>query len=141
MPSMKSLFNEGQPAAGSRGVSVALRSSGEEKREVVAIGGLKAPASKGPLRVSGLPARRQAHAHAHAAFEGKDVLRLSGFRRANLLGRFPDGRGFDVAIVRRENFLASSEGGVSGRQDRTAKRDLSTRFRWRKRPTGRAEKA
>lgn len=69
----------------------------------------KPPASKEPLWAI-LPARRWARADAYAAFEGKDARRLSGFRGANLLGRFPDGRGSDVAIVRGENFLVSPKG-------------------------------
>lgn len=130
------LFNEGQLATGLRGVSVALRGGGGGEEEAVVIGRLKDPTSKEPLWAIDLPARRWAHANAYAAFEGKDARRLSGFRGANLLGQFPDGRGFDIAIVRRQNFLVSPKKVASGRQERIAKGNLSTRFRWRRRPTG-----
>lgn len=93
------------------------------------IGRLKDPASIEPLWAIDLPARRWAHANAYAAFEGKDARRLSGFRGANLLGQFPDGRGFDIAIVRRHYFFVSPKKVVSGRQERSAKGNLSTRFR------------
>ena len=130
------LFNEGQLATGLRGVSVALHVRGEGKEEAVVVGRLKDPASKEPLWAIDLPARRWAHATAYAAFEGEDARMLSGFRGAILLGQFPDGRGFDIAIVRRGNFLASSKEVVVERQERIARRNLLARFRWHRRPTG-----
>jgi hypothetical protein len=128
------LFKEGQLATGLRSVSVALRVRGEGKEEAVVVGRLKDPASKEPLWAIDLPARRWAHANAYAAFEGGRLL--SGFRGANLLGQFPDGRVFDIAIVRRGNFLVSSKKVVLERQERIARRNLPARFRWHRRPTG-----
>jgi hypothetical protein len=84
------------------------------------IGRLKDPASIEPLWAIDLPARRWAHANAYAAFEGKDARRLSGFRGANLLGQFPDGRRFDIAIVRRHYFFVSQR--RSSRDVRSAAR-------------------
>ena len=129
------LFNEGQLATGLRGVSVALRSGGAGEEETVVIGRLKDSGSKEPLWTIDLPALRWAHANAYAAFEGKDARRLSGFRGANLLGQFPDGRGFDIAIVRRQNLFVPPKKVVSGRQERIEKGNFSTRFRWRRRPS------
>ena len=130
------LFNEGQLATGLRGVSVALRVGGEGGRG----GGHGWTPQRSHFQRASLGYRPAGpalgHANAYAAFEGKDARMLSGFQGANLLGQSPDGRGFDIAIVRRGNFLASSKKVVLERQERIARRNLLARFRWHRRPTG-----
>ena len=97
------LFNEGQLATGLRGVSVALY--GEDEK--VAIERLRDPTSKEPLWAIDLPSRRWTHASAYARFEDEEARMLSGFRRASLLGQFPDGRAFELTIVERRDYVAN----------------------------------
>jgi hypothetical protein len=61
---------------------------------------------------------------------------LSGFRRADLLGRFPDGRVFKLTIVERRDFVASPKKAVSDRQDYVASRNFYSRLRGRRRTAG-----
>ena len=126
------LFNEGQLATGLRGVSVALY--GEDEK--VAIGRLRDPASKNPLWTIDLPSRRWTHASAYILFEDEEARMLSGFRRVDLLGRFPDGRVFKLTIVERRDFVASPKRVVSDRQEYLANRKFYSRLRGRRRTTG-----
>ena len=57
---------------------------------------------------------------------------LSGFRRADLLGRFPDGRVFKLTIVERRDFVASPKRVVPDRQEYVANRNLYSRLRGRR---------
>jgi hypothetical protein len=126
------LFNEAQLATGLRGVSVALY--GEEDK--VAIGRLRDPTSKKPLWTIDLPSRRWTHASAYALFEDEEARMLSGFRRADLLGRFPDDRVFKLTIVERRDFVASPKKVVPSRQEYVANRNLYSRLRGRRRNPG-----
>ena len=126
------LFNETQLATGLRGVSVALYAE-EDK---VAIGRLKDPISKEPLWAIDLPARRWTHASAHVLFEDEEARMLSGFRRADLLGQFPDGRVFKLTIVERRDFVASPKKLVPNRQEYLASRNFYSRLRGRRRTAG-----
>ena len=126
------LFNEGQLATGLRGVSVALY--GED--ETVAIERLRDPTSQEPIWALDLPSRRWTHASAFAVFEDEEARILSGFRRADLLGRFPDGRAFELTIVERRDFVATPKKAVSGRQDYVANRNFYSRLRGRRRTAG-----
>lgn len=119
------LFNEGQLATGIRGVSVALR---KEAGGPDVVARLKDPASGQPLWAIDLPARRWSHASAHALFEGEEAERLGGFRRAYLVGRFPDGRAFELKIIERADFAASPKRVASEREDYGAKRNFRSRF-------------
>ena len=126
------LFNEGQLATGMRGVSVALY--GED--EAVAIERLRDRVSKQPLWAIDLPSRRWTHASAYAVVEGEEARMLSGFRRADLLGRFPDGRTFELTIVERRDFVASPKRAVSDRHEYVANRNFYSRLRGRRRTAG-----
>ncbi len=126
------LFNETQLATGLRGVSVALYAEEDE----VAIGRLKDPISKEPLWAIDLPARRWTHASAYVLFEDEEARMLSGFRRADLLGRFPDGRLFKLTIVERKDFVASPKKLVPNRQEYLASRNFYSRLRGRRRTAG-----
>ena len=97
------LFNEGLLATGVRGVSVVLH--GEDGPAATAR--LKDSVSGEPLWSVELPPRRWAHVSASAVFEGEEARELEGFRRADLLGRFPDGGAFELTIVERKDFVAS----------------------------------
>ena len=126
------LFNEGQLATGLRGVSVALY--GEDEK--VAIGRLRDPTSKEPLRTIDLPSRRWTHASAYVVFEDEEARMLSGFRRADLLGRFPDGRVFKLTIVERQDFVASLKKVVPSHQEYVANWNFYSRLRGRRRTAG-----
>ena len=126
------LFNETQLATGLRGVSVALY--GEDDK--VAIGRLRDPTSKKPLWTIDLPSRRWTHASAYVVFEDEEARMLSGFRRADLLGRFPDGRAFKLTIVERRDFVASPKKVVPNRQEYVASRNFYSRLRGRRRTAG-----
>jgi hypothetical protein len=126
------LFNEAQLATGLRGVSVALY----EEDEKVAIERLRDPTSKEPLWTIDLPSRRWTHASAYVLFEDEEAQMLSGFRRADLLGRFPDGRVFKLTIVERRDFVASPKRIVPDRQEYAANRNLYSRLRGRRRTAG-----
>ncbi len=126
------LFNETQLATGLRGVSVALY--GEDDN--VAIGRLRDPTSKQPMWTIDLPSRRWTHASAYVAFEGEEAQMLSGFRQADLLGRFPDGRVFKLTIVERRDFVASPKKVVPNRQEYVANRNLYSRLRGRRSTAG-----
>lgn len=126
------LFNEGLLATGLRGVSAALRA----EDGTVAVGRLKDPVSGEPLWAIDLPARRWAHASARVVFKGEEARALMGFRRADLLGRFPDGAAFELKIVERGDFVASPKRASSGREDYTAWRNLRSRLFERGRHAG-----
>ena len=126
------LFNETLLATGLRGVSVALY--GEDDK--VAIGRLKDPTSKKTLWTIDLASRRWTHISAYALFEDEEARMLSGFRRADLLGRFPDGRVFKLTIVERGDFVASPKKVVPSRQEYVANRNLYSRLRGRRRTAG-----
>ena len=126
------LFNEAQLATGLRGLSVALY--GEDER--VAIGRLRDLTSQEPIWAIDLPSRRWTHASVYVAFEDEEARMLSGFRRADLLGRFPDGKTFELTIVERRDFAASPKKVVSGRQEYIAKRNFYSRLRGRRRTAG-----
>ena len=126
------LFNETQLATGLRGVSVALY--GEDDK--VAIERLRDPTSKEPLWAIDLPSRRWTHASAYVLFEDDEARMLSGFRRADLLGRFPDGKVFKLTIVERRDFVASPKKVVSSRQEYVASRTFYSRLRGRRRTAG-----
>jgi hypothetical protein len=126
------LFNETQLATGLRGVSVALY--GEEDK--VAIERLRDPTSKEPLWTIDLPSRRWTHASAYVLFEDGEARMLSGFRRADLLGWFPDDRVFKLTIVERRDFVASPKRIVPDRQEYVASRNLYSRLRGRRRTAG-----
>ncbi len=126
------LFNETQLATGLRGVSVALY--GEDDK--MAIGRLRDPTSKEPVWTIDLPSRRWTHASAYVAFEGEEARMLSGFRRADLLGRFPDGRVFKLTIVERRDFVASPKKVAPNRQEYVANRNFYSRLRGRRRTAG-----
>ena len=126
------LFNETQLATGLRGVSVALY--GEDDK--VAIGRLRDPTSEQPMWTIDLPSRRWTHASAYVAFEGEEAQMLSGFRRADLLGRFPDGGVLKLTIVERRDFVASPKKVVPNRQEYLANRNLYSRLRGRRRTAG-----
>ena len=61
---------------------------------------------------------------------------FSGFRRADLLGRFPDGRTFQLTIVERRDFVASPKRAVSDRHEYVANRNFYSRLRGRRRTAG-----
>ena len=126
------LFNETQLATGLRGVSVALY--GEDDK--VAIGRLRDPTSKKPLWTIDLPSRRWTHASAYVVFEDEEARMLSGFRRADLLGWFPDGRVFKPKIVERRDFVASPKRVVPDRQEYAASWNFYSRLRGRRRTAG-----
>jgi hypothetical protein len=126
------LFNETQLATGLRGVWVALY--GEDEK--VAIGRLRDPTSKEPLWTIDLPSRRWTHASAYVVFEDEEARMLSGFRRADLLARFPDGRVFKLTIVERQDFVASPKKVVPSRQEYVANRNFYSRLRGRRRTAG-----
>ena len=126
------LFNETQLATGLRGVSVALY--GEDEK--VAIGRLRDPTSKEPLWPIELPSRRWTHASAYVVFGDEEARMLSGFRRADLLGWFPDGRVFKLTIVERQDFVASPKKVVPSRQEYVANRNFYSRLRGRRRTAG-----
>jgi hypothetical protein len=126
------LFNETQLATGLRSVSVALY--GEDEK--VAIGRLRDPTSEQPTWTIDLPSRRWTHASAYVVFEGEEARMLSGFRRADLLGRFPDGRVFKLTIVERRDFVASPKKVVPNRQEYIANGNLYSRLRGRRRTAG-----
>jgi hypothetical protein len=126
------LFNEGDLASGLRGVSVALYGDDEK----VAIERLRDPTSEEPLWTLDLPSRRWMHTSAHALFEDEEARILSGLRRADLLGRFPDGRVFKLTIVERRDFVASPKKAVSERQEYLANRNFYSRLRGRRRTAG-----
>ena len=126
------LFNETQLATGLRGVSVALY--GEDEK--AAVERLRDPTSKEPLWTIDLPSRRWTHASAYVVFEDEEARMLSGFRRADLLGRFPDGKVFKLTIVERRDFVASPKKAVSDRQDYVASRNFYSRLRGRRRTGG-----
>jgi hypothetical protein len=126
------LFNETQLATGLRGVSVALY--GEDDK--VAIGRLRDPTSKEPLWTIDLPSRRWMHASTYVVFEDEEARILSGFRRADLLGWFPDGKVLKLTIIERRDFVASQKKVVPSRQEYVAKRSFYSRIRGRRRTAG-----
>jgi hypothetical protein len=126
------LFNEGQLATGVRGISIALHVDGER----VLVERLRDSASEEPLWSIDLPPRRWTHASAWAIFEHEEARQLEGFRRADLLGWFPDGGSFELKIVERQDFVASPKRDNSDRHDYVASRNLRSRFHARRRSPG-----
>ncbi len=126
------LFNETQLATGLRGLCVALY--GEDEKP--AIERLRDPVTKESLWAIDLPSRRWTHASAYALFEDEEARMLSRFRRADLLGRFPDGRAFELTIAERRDFVASPKKAVTSRQDYVANRNFYSRLRGRRRTAG-----
>lgn len=125
------LFNEGQLATGVRGVSVSLRT---EERTLVER--LMDARSREPLWTIDSPPRRWAHVSAYAVLEGEEARELEGFRRADLLGRFPDGTAFELKIVERRDFVASPKRATSDRQDHLASQNFRSRLFARRRIAG-----
>jgi hypothetical protein len=107
------LFNERILATGLHDVSVAFHLDGEQ--EVVYP--LKRSTTAETLSVLDLPPRRWVHVRPYALFEGQEARKLSAFRRADFVGRLPDGRQFRRTIVARGDFVASQKRSVNARKD------------------------
>jgi hypothetical protein len=111
------LFNERLLATGLRDVSVVLYRDGEERLVCL----LKERATSEKLEVLDLPPRRWVHTRPYAMFEGAEAQRLTGLRRVELVGRFPDGREFKQKVVGRQDFIATRSGPVGPRKDYSAR--------------------
>jgi hypothetical protein len=109
------LFNERLLATGLRDVSVVFYRDGEQGWVYL----LKDRASSENLRVLDLPPRHWVHVRPYALFEGKEAQELTGLRRVELLGCFPDGSEFRQNILAREDFVATRSEPVGPRKDYT----------------------
>ena len=107
------LFNERLWATGLRDVSVVFYRDGEQGWVYL----LKDRASSENLRVLDLPPRHWVHVRPYALFEGKEAQELTGLRRVELLGCFPDGSEFRQNILAREDFVATRSEPAGPRKD------------------------
>ena len=115
------LFNERPSPTGLRGVSVEFFRNGER----LAASPLRISVSDEELGVLNLPSRRWVHTSLYTLFEGEEARRLTGFRRAEFVGYFPDGRAFRRKIVERKDF-------VVGHKKKTIKRKDYALALWRR---------
>ena len=108
------MFNEKPEPTGLRGVRVEFLRDGKKR---LAVGRLREPASTEVLGVLNLPPQRWVRATLHAFFEGEETRDIEGFRRADFVGQFPDGKELRRRIVVRQNFVAARKKGHSTRKD------------------------
>jgi hypothetical protein len=127
------MFNEGALATGLRGPSVGF--DGEDG-ERVAVTRLKDATSRRDLWALDLPSRKWTHASVYALLEGKEAQDALGFRRVHLVGEFPDGKAFEIKMVERADFVATSKRAADARKDYVAGRNLRARFLERRRTAG-----
>lgn len=106
------LFNEKTLPTGLRGVRVEFIRDGGRP----AVGLLRLPASTNALWVLNLSPRQWERAYLHAFFEGEETRDLKGFRRADFVGHFPNGKEFRRKIVERKNFVAGRKTNHSSRK-------------------------
>lgn len=106
------MFNEETSPTGLRGVRVEFVGNGD----VPVVGRLRLPASTEVLGVMNLPPQRWERATLHAFFEGEDARGISGFRRADFVGQFPNGAEFRCKIVERKDFVAARKKGNFSRK-------------------------
>jgi hypothetical protein len=122
------LFNEGELATGLRGLSVAFYRDGEQ----LARARLKDALTKRELWTIDLPSRRWAHASAYALAEDEAARAVEGYRRADFVGEFPDGRELKQTIVERGEFVATRKRAGEPRKDYVASRNFWVHL-WRRR--------
>lgn len=84
-------------------------------REV--IGHLRHSDSDEDLQVLNLPSCRGVYVSLYATFEGEEAREVPGFWRADLVGRFPNGRIFRRKIAGREDFMAARKKVSASRKD------------------------
>jgi hypothetical protein len=97
------VFNEKASPTGLRGIRVEFLRDGERP----AIGRLRLPASTEVLWVLNLPPQQWERVQVHAFFDGEEAREVAGFRRADFVGYFPDGKEFRQKIIERKDFVAA----------------------------------
>jgi hypothetical protein len=107
------LFNEKLSPTGLRGVRVEFLRDGEPPTA----GHLRESASTEVLGVLNLPPQRWVRATLHAFFEGEEMRDIEGFRQADFVGYFPDGKEFRRKIVVRKTFGVARKKKHSTRKD------------------------
>ena len=107
------LFNERLLATGLRDICVAFHLEGKEE----VLYPLKRSATAESLSLLDLPPRRWVRVKPYALFGDREARKLPAFRRADFVGRFPDGREFRRQIVERGDFVASPKRFVSARKN------------------------
>lgn len=108
------LLNEGPLPTSLRSAQVVFTREGA--REVVPVR-LRDSASDEHLGVLNLPPCQEVYVSLYASFEGEEARKLSGFRQADFVARFPDDRTFRQKIAGREDFLAARKKVVASRKD------------------------
>ena len=109
------LFSERPLATGLRGICVEFIRQDEQQM----FGRLWTADSDEELGVLNLPPRRWVSASVYAFLEGEERSKLSGFRRADFVGYFPNGGEFRRRIVERKDFVASRKRAVDNRKSYT----------------------
>jgi len=78
---------------------------------------LRPSASDGPLGALELQPWQVVYVSVYALFEGEEARKVSGFRRADLVGLVAGGETFEWKIAARENFVAGWKRPGSERKD------------------------
>ncbi len=106
------LFNEDPSWTSLRDASVAFFRDGA--REVVI---RLRDSSSDEYPTLELPPQQGVHASLYAVLESEEAREVAGFRRADFVGRLPDGKTFERKIAEQANFLASRKRGGVRRKD------------------------